>query len=74
MKLVGVNEKGIRVGQYHQRAKLTDLDVEQVRELRVSGLSYRAIAEKFEIGIRTVRDIVSYRKRAQFPAKWKSIA
>jgi hypothetical protein len=71
-KLIGVNEKGLRVGQYHQRAKLTDAAVEQIRRLHEDGLSYRVIAEKFEVAKSTVQDICSYRRRAAAPARFRA--
>lgn len=70
-KVIGVNDKGLRVGQYHQRAKLSDAAVELIRRLREDGLSYRVIAEKFEVGVRTVRDICAYTRRAQCVSRWK---
>ena len=40
---VAVNEKGYRVGEAHHAAKLSDEDVELIRQLHPA-LSYRAIA------------------------------
>lgn len=37
-----------RIGELHQRAKLTDADVSLVLALREKGLTYRAIAAKFD--------------------------
>lgn len=71
-KLIGVNDRGLRVGQDHQRAKLSDAAVELIRRLHEDGMSYRVIAEKFEIAKSTVQDICTYRRRAQTPAKWRS--
>jgi hypothetical protein len=65
IRLIGVNERGLRVGQDHQRAKLTDAAVEMIRCLREDGLSYGVIAEKFEISKTLVIYICSYRRRAQ---------
>lgn len=72
--LVGVNEKGLRVGETHHRAKLTDQDVDLIRELHDEGLSYREIAVKFEVSKSTVRDIIKCRRRFQFVARWKRVA
>lgn len=52
-----------RIGECHQRAKYTDRDVELTRQLYEGGLGYKLVARKMEMPIRTVRDIVSYRKR-----------
>ena len=38
--------------------KLTQDDVRLIRELRREGLHYAVIAEKFEVGPTTVRDVV----------------
>lgn len=72
-KLIGVNEKGLRVGQYHQRAKLTDAAVEQIRRLHEQGLSYRVIAAKFEIGVTLVCYICTYRRRVSTATNWRSV-
>lgn len=51
-------------GQSHARARLTDGEVEMIRQLHESGeLGYRRIARKFEISKRHVRDLVHYRRR-----------
>lgn len=54
---------GHRVGESHHRARAPDNDVELARALRDEGLSYRAIAEKFETSPWTVRDWCTYRTR-----------
>lgn len=71
-RIVGLNDRGLRVGQDHQRAKLTDAAVEMIRRLHEEGLSYRVIALKFEIAKSTVQDICTYRRRAQTPSKWRT--
>lgn len=72
-KLVGVNEKGLRVGQYHQRAKLTDASVEQIRRLREGGMSYLDIAKKFEVSKTLVIYICTYRRRSSTVARFTSL-
>lgn len=48
----------------HWRAKLTDEEVELIRELYEDGLwSYSALGVVFEVSRYTVRDIVKYRRR-----------
>ena len=71
-RIVGVNERGLRVGQDHQRAKLTDAAVEMIRRLHEDGVSYRVIAIKFDIAKSTVQDICTYRRRAQTAVKWRT--
>jgi hypothetical protein len=88
-KRVAVNAGGRRVGETHQRAKLTDADVIMIIELHEAGLGYRQIAKKFDDmvidpatgtevpGYRpawtTIRDVVKGNTRAQPIAKWRWI-
>lgn len=72
-QLVAVNERGIRIGEDHQRAKLSNASVELVRQLREGGMSYGMLAQKFEVGKATVYDICTFRRRAQVPSRWRSI-
>ena len=73
-ELIGVNEKGYRIGADHQRAKFSDEDVELIRELRAAGLSYGMIREKFDEGLRPSKTqivrIVKYESRAQYADRW----
>ena len=50
-------------GEKHPKAKLTDHEVRLMRELRSIGLTYRAIADKFEVHLSTARNIVNYATR-----------
>lgn len=70
-RLVGVNERGLRVGQDHHRAKITDRDVELIRMLHEAGMSYRVIAEKFEVSKMLVCYICTYRRRASAAVRFK---
>ena len=47
--VVAVNERGRRIGESHPRAKLTDHEVDLIRELAEEGLTYEDIARKFEL-------------------------
>lgn len=74
--LVGVDERGVRVGESHHRAKLSDADIDLIRELREAGLSYEAIRSKFDDGgpvpsKSTIADIVKCRRRYQVAIYWK---
>ena len=60
---VPVNQAGRVIGENHHRARLSDQDVELIRELRAAGLSLAQIAQKFEIARSTVYDIVKDRTR-----------
>lgn len=72
-RVVGVNERGWRVGEHHHHAKLTDQDVELIRQLRDDDplfWTYDVLAEKFDISKRHIRDILSMRKRVQYVVKF----
>lgn len=70
-RLIAVNEKGIRVGEDHQKAKLTDEEVELIRRLHKEGMSYPRIAAKFEVSHWTVGRICRYERRTQIAVHWK---
>lgn len=71
--MVAVNERGIRIGEDHPNAKLTDSEVEMVRELRLGGMTYQLLAEKFEISKSSVAWICTYGRRAQVALTWKAV-
>lgn len=54
---------GHRTGQSHGRAKLSDEQIERMRVLNELGWGYRVLAELFQCGISTARDICTYRTR-----------
>lgn len=63
---VRVNDEGRLVGEDHPRAKLTDHDVDLIRELHEAhGLSTTMIARKFEITPRWALRLVQYTGRVQ---------
>ena len=72
---LAVNDKGYRIGETHHRAKLTDADVDLILELRDAGLTYAAIAAKWDDGVTisksTVRDVCKGRIRAQRASKYR---
>ncbi len=73
---VGVNDRGLRVGQDHQNAKLTDAEVELLLKLRAEDRafwSYRLLAEKFEISKRSVRDYLTGRRRGQVAIAFRAV-
>ena len=71
---IAVNERGNRVGQSHHNARLTDYEVDMIRQLHFAAkMSYPRIAEKFEVSAHTVKDICLFRRRAEVPARWKVI-
>lgn len=72
-KTVGVNERGLRVGEDHQHARLTDAECELIRQMHEGGMSYKKLADKFEVGKSTIADIVKMRRRGQFAVNWRSV-
>lgn len=74
MRSVPVNEAGLRIGEGHQNAKLTDAEVELIRQMHEDGLTYDELAEKFEVSKWAIGRICRYERRAQHPVKWKEVA
>lgn len=72
-RTVGVNERGLRVGQDHQNAKLTDAEIELLLRLRAEGWGYKRLATKFEISKAQVRRIVSGVARHQIPSAFRRV-
>lgn len=72
-KIVTVNASGQRVGESHPLAKLTNHEVELVRQLHESGMGYGRIAAAMETPKRTIRDIVTFRRRGPCPVRLKTV-
>jgi len=72
-RLVALNENHRRIGQDHPKAKLTDHDVELIRQLRDQGFMYWQIAAKFEISKTSVAKICTFERRACIATHWKRI-
>lgn len=72
-RLVGVNERGYRVAEDHPRARLTDSEVELIRELHGEGMSYVQLAVKFETSKSTIAMICRFERRAEAPVRWKGV-
>ena len=51
-------------GEKHPRSKMTDHEVELVRELKDAGLTYIEIAQKFEVSKSCIAGICQCRRRA----------
>lgn len=65
---VAVNERGYRIGEGHQRAVLTDREVDMMRDqYEAGGIGYRRLAKQYNCAATTVRKIVNYETRAQTP-------
>ena len=72
-KIVGVNEQGLRIGEDHPRASLTDTEVELMRQLNDDGMCYRVLAEKFDVSKGAVAKICRYERRNQYAARFKTV-
>lgn len=80
---VAIADNGRRVGESHPKAKLTDHDVDLIRELatqrddhgRVTkqGLSYTILARKFEVGKSVIQKIVECSRRAVPAVRFKRV-
>jgi len=73
-RTVAVNERGLRVGQDHPRAKLTDIEVELMRRLHDEGMGYAQLAKKFEVSLWAVGRICRFEMRAQTPVTYKTVS
>ena len=65
-RMVGVNERGLLVGEDHPGAKLTDAEVELMRRMHeFEKIGYRRLCAMFEVSKTTVRRICKYEVRCQ---------
>jgi DNA invertase Pin-like site-specific DNA recombinase len=71
--IVGLNENGRRIGESHPASKLTDHEIDLIRELYDDGMSISEIARKFEIAKSYCWDICNYYKRCQTISRFKEI-
>lgn len=72
-RTVAINGRGLRVGEDHQNAKLTNDEVELVRELHRAGMSYKVLAAKFEVSKSLVAAICRWERRAEVATGWKTV-
>lgn len=70
---VMLNDGGRLIGEANPRARYLDEDVEYVRALRAAGLSWTQVSQKMGIPVRTCRDYVSGRIRAQSVAAFGTV-
>lgn len=79
VKRVAVNERGYRIGTSHPNSKLSDATIELILELRDAGLSYGAIAAKFDdpaeptVSKSMVYQVCQGLKRSQVVARVKTV-
>lgn len=72
-RLVGVNERGLRLGEDHRNARLTNAEVDLLLSLRDEGWSYQALADKFDLSKSGARKICKGQTRCQAPVRYKAV-
>lgn len=73
-RFIAVNEQGRRVGDSHHNAKLTDHEVELLRQLhREKAMGYKKLAAKFECSVALAAKICQGRRRGQVVAQWRRV-
>lgn len=69
---VAVDELGLRIGETHPNAKLTDAEVDQIRDLReIARWGYSDLAAAYGVPKSTIHMICTYKRRASTIARWK---
>ena len=72
-RLVAVNELGLRIGEDHPAAKLTDREVDLIRELHEEhGAPYGLLMDWFPVSKSTIAMVCRYERRAQTPMHWRA--
>ena len=66
-----VNDRGLRIGEDHPRAVLTDDEVDLLLELRAEGYSYAWLASKLSVSKSCVAKICRGEHRAQVAAGFR---
>lgn len=73
--IIALDENGKPIGESHHRAKLSDEDVELIRDIYDEGFaSYSTLAEVFKVHKSTISDIINFRKRASSPVSFKTVS
>lgn len=69
-----VDEFGNPLGEAHHCAKLTDADVEFIRDIYDEGMtSYGTLAKVFGVSKAQIRNIITFRRRATTPAAYRTV-
>jgi transposase len=71
--LIQIGEYGKRIGETHGRAKLSDHEIDLVRQLKEEGMPAGEIAEKFEVSKRYVYKLVNFERRASIVAQYRRV-
>ncbi len=70
---VHIGEYGKRIGETHGMAKLSDHEIDLVRQLKEEGMPATEISEKFEVSKRYVYKLVNYERRASMVAEYRRV-
>lgn len=73
MRIVALNERGLRIGETHPQAKYTNLEIAEVLALRDQGMSYLEIAKVREMPRSTVAHICRGDRRCQTPDRYAKV-
>jgi hypothetical protein len=74
IKFISTNDRGYRIGESHHNSKLTDKEVEEIRDLHEFGnMPYRFIAREYGVCKTIVAEICRYEKRCQTAVDWKKV-
>lgn len=66
MILLRINRAGKVIGEDHPRARLSDAQVDKIREdYEERGKAIKVMAREYKVSPRTIRRIVRYERRAQ---------
>jgi hypothetical protein len=72
--VIAVNERGRRIGERHHNATISDETVQALRDRHEEdGAGYKQLCREFGMTLTTVRKICCYQRRAQTPARWKTV-
>lgn len=71
--VVGVDDRGMRVGESHPKARLTDHEVALLLAMRAEGSSYNALATIFEVPKHTVAAICKGRRRVSIATQFRVV-
>lgn len=73
-KTIAVNNKGYAIGEDHRNARLSNEQVDRIRDLHEDhGLKYSQLAAMFQVSKSAIAGICQYRRRAQTPFGWKTL-
>lgn len=73
IRYVATNDRGLRIGEDHPNAKLSNVQIDELLNMREEGASYTELAKRFGVCKSAVRHYCNGARRCQWPASWKKI-